>query len=451
MKMKNLFAAQIFIALAILASQLFGYAGQYSAQGVGITLPKTNLYALTTDNTIYVLTPGSTRPTRLVRINSINGNLIGIDFRVADGSSASVYGLTDTGNIYLINLAPAQLGAATLISSLNPRFAGGAQSLFDFNPVVNALRVIGSNDQNFAVTNVNGGNLNNTVVQTKLAYAAGDVNAGVDPNITAGAYTNNFVGATSTIFYMIDYDLDTLVTIAPPLTATGSSNTGGGQLQTIGPLVDPSGNPINITSLAGMDIYTDSNGVNSLIAVSGQTIYTIDLSQINPSLPLGKTQNVVAKGATLPVAAGDIPPTGGFIDIAAAPFMTAPAPTPTPTPTPTPGPLAVTPIIECVSNNRNGSFIAVFGYFNPNPTAVTIPIGNSNGFTPSPQDRLQPITFLPGRQKAIFALKSSGASLIWTLNGNTVTASANVPGKCKLSPLYLTFIQQRNPRTAAKR
>jgi hypothetical protein len=71
----------------------------------------------------------------------------------------------------------------------------------DFNPVVNALRFIGSNDQNIAVVNANGGNLNQTVQQTRLQYAAGDASAGVDPNITAGAYTNNFAGAIQTTFF----------------------------------------------------------------------------------------------------------------------------------------------------------------------------------------------------------------------------------------------------------
>lgn len=111
------------------------------------------------------------------------------------------------------------------------------ESLMDFNPAVNALRLIGSNDQNFAVVNANGGNLNQTAVQTALAYAPGDANAGRDPNVTAGAYNNNVPNTPQTIFYMIDYDLDTLVTIAPPLGARGS-NTGGGQLRTIGPLTD---------------------------------------------------------------------------------------------------------------------------------------------------------------------------------------------------------------------
>jgi len=264
----------------------------------GITLPNLNIYTLTSDNTINILIPGTNIYVGLGRVPRGNGNLINIDFRPADGDSTKLYGVTDLGRILLIDLNNVS-GAPTVISTLSPRFAGGVQSLMDFNPVANAIRLIGSNDQNFAVVNANGGNLNSTVVQTKLAYAAADVNRGVDPNICGGAYTNNFAGATNTIFYAIDYDLDTFVTIAPPLTATGSSNTGGGQLQTIGRVVTTTGARINFNSLTDFDIYTPKAGVNLLVGVNNMTMFTIDLAQINPNLPLGTTQTVVAKTTDL--------------------------------------------------------------------------------------------------------------------------------------------------------
>ncbi len=321
-------------------------AASLTTQTSALGLPNTNIYTLTSDNAIYVLYPGSNRFVRLGRViqrdgNPIDGNLIGIDFRVADNSATSVYGVTDTGSIYLINLIPIQPGAtvgATLVSKMSPRFAGGFQSLIDFNPVVNALRVIGSNDQNYAVVNSNGGNLNQTAVQTSLVYPAGDANAGVDPNITAGGYTNNFVGATNTLFYMLDYDLDTFVTIPPPAPG-GSSATGGGQLQTIGRLVDAQGRQVNVAPTAGLDVYYDpATGANIVVGISGLTLFTIDLNQINPSLQRGTTQNVVTRATTQAPNFGDIPPTGGFIDVAVAPAAAAPAPAPTPTPTPRPSP-----------------------------------------------------------------------------------------------------------------
>ena len=292
----------------------------FAAQSSGIIMPKTSIYALNANNAIFVLPPGATSFSRLGRITTTNGNLIGIDFRVADGR---LYALTDTGSLYTIGLSSSRLGA-TPVSNLAPRFAGGFQSLMDFNPVLNAIRLIGSNDQNFAVVN-SGGNLNTTVPQTALSYMAGDVNAGVDPNISAGSYTNNFVGATTTLFYAIDYDLDTFVTIQPAAPG-GSSATGGGKLQTIGRLVTPTGALINVAPTADIDIYSDGAGGNSVVGVSGRTLFTIDLSQIDPNLALGTMRNVVARGITMPDEGG------GFIDIAVMPVSTTPAPKQTPKP-----------------------------------------------------------------------------------------------------------------------
>lgn len=371
---KNSFAALTFIALAFAVLLTFCLMGRYSAnansepnsshasisaslavnassrhtatgaQSTGIVLPKTSIYALNSNNAIFVLTPGASSFTRLARVTTTNGNLIGIDFRVSDGL---LYAVTDTGSLYTINLTSSQYGASSLVSDISPRFAGGFQSLADFNPVVNALRLIGTNDQNLAVVNSNG-NLNAAAVQTAVSYADGDVNAGLDPNLTGGSYTNNFVGATVTLFYGIDYDLDTFLTIQPA-TPGGSSATGGGKLQTIGRLVTPSGDPVNIAPTADIDIFSDGAGGNSVIGVSGRTLFTIDLSQIDPKLTLGTTQKVVAKGITMPDEGG------GFIDIAVAP-VAAPAPAPAPTPTPTPAATRITAV--AVSNiSKQGATI----------------------------------------------------------------------------------------------
>ena len=331
--MKKSLATLTFTALALSAMLIPGLMSRYSASAesklnssqtsmasaasfaaqnlnTGIVMPSVPIYALNTTNTIFILRPGETNFSKLVRVTSVNGNLIGIDFRPADGR---LYAVTTTGAIYTIALDSTNLGAATKVSDLSPRFHGGYQSLMDFNPVVNALRLIGSNDSNYAVVNSNGGNLNSTVVQTNMTYPAGDVNAGKNPHITAGAYTNNRAGATVTLFYGIDYALDTFVTI-PPATAGGSSATGGGQLQTIGPLVTPAGARVNFSPLAGIDIVTNTSGANTAYGTSGETLFTIDLAQINKSLPRGQTQNVVVRGITLPSSAG------AFVDIAIKAF-----------------------------------------------------------------------------------------------------------------------------------
>lgn len=289
----------------------------------GVTLPRANVYALTSDNAIYLLRPGASQYSRLGRVNTPDGgNLIGIDFRPADNTPTKLYGLTDLGTIYNIDVSTTRFGQITQVSRMNPRFTGGFGNVTDFNPVANALRVMGSNDQNLAVVNsANGANLGTVAPQTKFAYAQGDVNAGKDPEITGGAYTNNFVGAANTIFYMIDHDADTLVTIADK-TATGSSNTGGGQLQTIGQFYDEQGNRLNMSPTTDLDIYTDRSGINYLVGQTTRLLFSIDLAQINPNLPLGKTQRIIVRrGPAAPLPGSTAPLTGGVFDIAIPPLQ----------------------------------------------------------------------------------------------------------------------------------
>lgn len=276
--------------------------------------PNVPVYALTSDNAIYVLRPGASNYVRLGRVDTDGGNLIGMDFRPADGQ---LYGLTDLGVIYTIPINQYYVGRATRVSTMNPRFTGGFEMLFDFNPVANAIRVAGSNDQNLAVVNgTDGSNLSTTVTQTTFAYVQGDVNFGKDPELTGGAYSNNFAGATTTLFYAIDADTDSLVTIADK-TATGSSNTGGGKLQTIGPVVDQNGNRLNLSPTTDIDIYTDRSGKNYLVGQTTRLLFTIDLSQINPNLPVGKTQKVVLKwGPPAALPGSNAPLTGGVWDVA---------------------------------------------------------------------------------------------------------------------------------------
>lgn len=258
-----------------------------------------DLYALDADNTIWLKRSCDPDFRRQIRVQPFltGESLIGIDFRPSDGQ---LYAISDAGFIYTIDITPPGRGNQVRISAINPAFAGGLQSLADFNPVVDALRLIGTNDQNYAVVN-SGGNLNATAVQTRIAYAAGDANAGQDPNLTGGAYTNNVAGAQTTLFYGMDYQTDALITIAPG--ANGSSATGGGQLTTIGRLLKFDTNPLNITPTADLDIYTDAAGNNTLIGITGRTLFTLNLATVAPG------QDVIVRTSAL----ND----GGLVDVAA--------------------------------------------------------------------------------------------------------------------------------------
>ena len=154
------------VVAGALMTMTTGTALAQSVCGVPDNVP---IYTLTSDNTIFRYNPATGRFTRTAQVIGIDGNLLGIDFRPADASSTVVYGTTDTGKIYLIDLSSSQ-APARLVSTVAPRLAGGFQSLMDFNPVLNALRLIGSNDQNIAVVNANGTGAHRLVVGTAPSW-----------------------------------------------------------------------------------------------------------------------------------------------------------------------------------------------------------------------------------------------------------------------------------------
>ena len=135
-----------------------------------------------------------------------------IDFRPSDARlyAVSTNSAGTSGQLYTINLAT---GAATAIGAgfaLNGN--ASTRVSIDFNPVVNALRVITGGGQSYRV-NANSGAL--------IAQDGNIVSpAGSTPLISGIAYTNNVAGATSTTLYGFDFLLDNLGTISPPNAGT---------------------------------------------------------------------------------------------------------------------------------------------------------------------------------------------------------------------------------------
>jgi Ca2+-binding RTX toxin-like protein len=234
----------------------------------------TTLFGLTDRNALIAFDPDQIDQAQTIQVTGVDGNLLGIDFRPANGL---LYGITDTNKIYTIN---ASTGVASLVSALSPiNFNAGQQSGVDFNPVPDRLRLVGSNDQNLRV-NVDTGAIGDFDLTTpaiepdkNVSYSMGDRNFGQDPNITAVAYTNAFFGPPSptgvipptrtTQLFGIDANLDVLVLQNPP---------NDGKLTTIGAL------GVNFGASSGFDIFSPINGVNFAYATSGSTLYSIDLS-----------------------------------------------------------------------------------------------------------------------------------------------------------------------------
>jgi trimeric autotransporter adhesin len=206
-----------------------------------------NMFAVTASNRLIRFNPGV--PGSINNSISISGlgggeNIIGIDFRPATGL---LFALSDASRIYTISTTS---GVATPVGSAPSATAvNGANFGFDFNPTSDRIRTASDADQTLRL-NPNNGAL--AAVDGTLAYAATDPNAGQDPNIVGSAYTNNFLGSSSTTLYGIDSNLNTLVTQGSVGSAPVSPNTG--QLFTVGSLgagIDPNG-------VTGFDISSES-------------------------------------------------------------------------------------------------------------------------------------------------------------------------------------------------
>jgi hypothetical protein len=79
---------------------------------------------------------------------------------------------------------------------------------------------------------------------------------------------------------------------------------------------------------------------------------------------------------------------------------------------------SIYPAYDGYLKNPDGSYTLSFAYFSHNAAVVTIPPGPSNMFAPSPGDRQQPTTFLPGHwrfQCVMVVDPNFDGQLVWTL------------------------------------
>ena len=214
--------------------------------------PPPALIASTEDGRLLLFAADHPEAARTVQMSGLSGRLVGIDRRPADGR---LYGLTTSNDVYRIDPAT---GASTLVSTLTVPFDGDVRSGVAFNPQADRLRLVSADGQNLRVNVLLGA----TAVDTPLAYAASDRNAGKRPRIAAAAYTSMVPDAPTTKLFEIDAAEDVLVLQDPP---------NDGVLTTIGPL------GADFAPLSGMTIVTDPGGTDRAYAATGGTLYTIDL------------------------------------------------------------------------------------------------------------------------------------------------------------------------------
>lgn len=218
----------------------------------GIAIPTLPVaYAVSTTNKLMIFNP--TMPGTVVEktINVPMGvNIFGIDFRPKNGQ---LYALGSNSMIYTIN---ASSGAATSIATLTTMLSGTAFG-FDFNPVVDRIRIVSNTGQNLRFNPAD-----NTVINDGILNF-GMVSMNV-PMVTAAAYSNNFAGTTTTTLFDIETTTDKLYRQVPP-------NSGG--------LVEIGSLGVNVDANNGFDIGGMSGAAWALLTSSGTTkLYMINLS-----------------------------------------------------------------------------------------------------------------------------------------------------------------------------
>jgi len=230
-------------------------------------------YALTSGNNLISFDtdlPGTVR--RVVGVTGVamGQTLVGTDFRPATGELFGLGYNSATGEARLYTL-DVSTGAATAVgmAPVTLRTGMGKVSM-DFNPTVDRIRVTGSDNSNYRLHPVTGAL---AATDMNLAYTPTDPNAGINPSVGAGAYTNSFGGSTTTTLYNYDDSLNVLTTQIPP---------NNGTLNTIG----TSGITVNLADqTADMDIvYNHFSGTNTayLSANVGTStfdnLYTLNLA-----------------------------------------------------------------------------------------------------------------------------------------------------------------------------
>ncbi len=237
------------------ATMIGAIGGAEVVRDIAVVTRVETIFAVNTNNQLLSFNSGTPGNVTTRTISGLQGgeSVVGIDFRPATGQ---LFALTNGSRLYTINTTTAVAIAVSGIPftpALNGNFFG-----FDFNPVPDRIRLVSDNEQNLRL-NPNNGAL--AAIDGTLAYAAGDANANANPNIVGAAYTNSMAGATSTTLYVIDSNLDALVSQGSIGSAPVSPNSG--QLFTVGSL------GVNTTDQVGFDIAAQTGAAFASMTLQG--------------------------------------------------------------------------------------------------------------------------------------------------------------------------------------
>jgi hypothetical protein len=275
---RNSLASLRYSALAVAAISLLGCASAPAPapEAVGPARAE-KAVAVTASHQLIKFNAG--QPQKILSSMAIKGlaageTILGIDYRVVKDT---LYALGSSGRLYTLNEDTAQLtpiGTAPFAVKLD-----GSQFGFDFNPVVDRIRVISHTAQNLRLHPDTGAvvdsNPNAEGVQTDgaLAYANGDANFGKKPSVVGAAYSYNKADTKITTNFALDAATGSLITQGSREGVQPAISPNTGQLLTVGKL------GVNFED-AAFDIQALSDV--AFTALSGKELkgtrwYTIDL------------------------------------------------------------------------------------------------------------------------------------------------------------------------------
>lgn len=207
------------------------------------------MYALGSGNSLLSFRSDDPGEARVRRITGLPSGevLVGLDRRPASGQ---IYAQGIRNRTYI--LSPST-GRATAVGPgpFAPALSGTSFG-FDFNPMVDRIRLVSNAEQNLRLNQLTG---TVAAVDGNLAYAPGDLgaptnpaSAGTVPSVASSAYTNSRAGAIpSTQLFGIDSARDTLVLQNPP---------NDGVLRTVGSLGVNAVEPVSFDIAASGVAYT---------------------------------------------------------------------------------------------------------------------------------------------------------------------------------------------------
>lgn len=259
---------------SLLLVALLAFNSQSQAQKMWVLTTNDQFYSTNASNLAMMSTPMAVTglPSGM--------SLVGMDVRPATGQ-VYLFGYNSAQQMAQVFTLDTTNGMLSAIGMGISNLVLEGQVGFDFNPTVDRIRVVSSGNQDYRLHPTTG-----ALVATDgtLMYAATDVNAGVNPNIGSAAYTNSFIGSTSTTLYNYDDSLNVLTIQNPPNNGVQNTVGSSGLMQN---LMDATSsldiyfNPSNMQNVAYLAANTGSNTIDSLYSINLSTGMTTVIGSMN--------------------------------------------------------------------------------------------------------------------------------------------------------------------------